>query len=331
MRLASKIALVTGAASGFGAEIARTFAREGALPRSFVLDIIGSGAVAVAAAIGPEALAALAGDVTRAEHVRAAVERTLSRHGRLDIVVNNAGATHRNRPLTEVSEAEFEKIYAVNVRSIFLMTQAVVPPMRRQGGGSIINMGSTAAVRPRPGLTWYNGSKGAVHVLSRSMAAELAPDRIRVNCVAPVLGETGLLESFMGVPDTPENRARFIATIPLGRLSRPTDIANACLYLASDEAEFVQCRGAGAGGGRRQGRLIAARYCAPSRMAQRASQPITGRMMSRSDFCTASSSVWLGKRVHCRATLATMSSSLTQASPAQAARRSGGKTCERSW
>jgi 3-oxoacyl-[acyl-carrier protein] reductase len=236
MRLASKIALVTGAASGFGAEIARTFAREGA--RVVLLDINASGAAAVAAAIGPEALA-LAGDVTCAKDVRAAVERTLSRHGRLDIVVNNAGATHRNRPLTEVSEEEFEKIYAVNVRSIFLMTQAVVPPMRRQGGGSILNMGSTAAVRPRPGLTWYNGSKGAVHVLSRSMAAELAGDRIRVNCVAPVLGETGLLESFMGVPDTPKNRAKFIATIPLGRLSRPTDIANACLYLASDEAEFV--------------------------------------------------------------------------------------------
>ena len=236
MRLANKTALVTGAASGFGAEIARTFAREGA--RVALFDIDRGGAEAVAAAIGPDALA-IAGDVTRADDVRAAVERTVARHGRLDIVVNNAGWTHRNRPLLEVSEAEFEKIYAVNVRAIFHMTLAVVPLMRAQGGGTIINMGSTAAVRPRPGLTWYNGSKGAVHVLSRSMAAELAPDKIRVNCVAPVLGETGLLGSFMGVPDTPENRAKFIATIPLGRLSRPIDIANACLYLASDEAEFV--------------------------------------------------------------------------------------------
>ncbi|HLH98695.1 MAG TPA: glucose 1-dehydrogenase [Xanthobacteraceae bacterium] len=236
MRLTDKIALVTGAASGFGAEIARTFAREGA--RVVLLDIDGARAEAVAAGIGSEALA-ITGDVTCSEDVRSAVEHTLARHGRLDIVVNNAGWTHRNRPLTEVSEAEFEKIYAVNVRSIFHMTHAVVPLMRRQGGGSIINMGSTAAIRPRPGLTWYNGSKGAVHVLSRSMAAELAPDRIRVNCVAPVLGETGLLESFMGLPDTPQNRAKFIATIPLGRLSRPVDIANACLYLASDEAEFV--------------------------------------------------------------------------------------------
>jgi 3-oxoacyl-[acyl-carrier protein] reductase len=236
MRLANKIALVTGAASGFGAEIARTFAREGA--HVVLLDINAGGVEAAAAAIGPAALA-IPCDVTRADAVRSAVERAVMRHGRLDVVVNNAGATHRNRPLMEVTEEEFEKIYAVNVRSIFHMTQAVVPLMRRQGGGSIINMGSTAAVRPRPGLTWYNGSKGAVHVLSRSMAAELAPDKIRVNCVAPVLGETGLLEQFMGLPDTPENRAKFIATIPLGRLSRPRDIANACIYLASEEAEFV--------------------------------------------------------------------------------------------
>ncbi len=236
MRLATKIALVTGAASGFGAEIARTFAREGA--QVVLLDLDADGAQAVAAAIGPRAFA-IGGDVTSARDVTAAAERAAATHGRLDIVVNNAGWTHRNRPLLEVSEAEFDKVYAVNVKSIYHMTQAVVPLMRRQGGGCIINMGSTAAIRPRPGLTWYNGSKGAVHLLSRSMAAELAPDKIRVNCVAPVLGETGLLESFMGLPDTPANRAKFIATIPLGRLSRPRDIADACLYLASDEAAFV--------------------------------------------------------------------------------------------
>jgi 3-oxoacyl-[acyl-carrier protein] reductase len=236
MRLNAKIALVTGAASGFGAEIARTFAREGA--KVVLLDIDAGGARAVAGAIGPDALA-ITGDVTSAQDTASAVAHTLERHGRLDIVVNNAGWTHRNRPLLEVSEAEFDKIYAVNVKSIYHMTLAVVPLMRRQGGGCIINTGSTAGIRPRPGLTWYNGSKGAVHVLSRSMAAELAPDKIRVNCVAPVIGETGLLESFMGLPDTPQNRAKFIATIPLGRMSRPTDIANACLYLASDEAEFV--------------------------------------------------------------------------------------------
>jgi 3-oxoacyl-[acyl-carrier protein] reductase len=236
MRLKSKIALVTGAASGFGAEIARTFAREGA--KVVLLDTNADGAQAVAASIGLDGLA-IAGDVTSASDVASAVERTCATHGRLDIVVNNAGWTHHNRPLLEVSEAEFDKVYAVNVKSIYHMTRAVVPLMRRQGGGCILNTGSTAGIRPRPGLTWYNGSKGAVHVLSRSMAAELAPDKIRVNCVAPVIGETGLLESFMGLPDTPQNRAKFIATIPLGRMSRPSDIANACLYLASDEAEFV--------------------------------------------------------------------------------------------
>jgi len=236
MRLADKVALVTGAASGFGAEIARTFAREGA--RLAILDINAAGAEAVAASVGPPMLA-IAGDVARAADVASAVERTLAAHGRLDIVVNNAGWTHTNRPMLEVSEAEFDKVYAVNVKSIYHMTKAAVPVMRAQGGGVIINVGSTAGIRPRPGLTWYNGSKGAVNLLSRSMAAELAPDRIRVNCVAPVIGETGLLESFMGVPDTPENRAKFVATIPLGRLSRPRDVANACLYLASDEAEFI--------------------------------------------------------------------------------------------
>ena len=236
MRLAGKISLVTGAASGFGAEIARTLAREGA--KVVLLDLNKGGVQDVAAAIGPEALA-LAGDVTSAGDITAAVEASRARHGRLDIVVNNAGWTHRNRPLLEVSEAEFDKVYAVNVKSIYLMTQAVVPVMRSQGGGTIINIGSTAGIRPRPGLTWYNGSKGAVHLLSRSMAAELAPDKIRVNCVAPVIGETGLLESFMGLPDTPQNRAKFIATIPLGRMSKPRDVANACLYLASEEAEFV--------------------------------------------------------------------------------------------
>jgi 3-oxoacyl-[acyl-carrier protein] reductase len=141
--------------------------------------------------------------------------------------------------MLEVSEEEFDRVYAINVKSIYHMTNAIVPVMRKQGGGSIINIGSTAGIRPRPGLTWYNGSKGAVNLVSKSMAVELAPDKIRVNCVAPVIGETALLESFMGVPDTPENRAKFVATIPLGRMSAPGDIAKACLYLASDDAEFI--------------------------------------------------------------------------------------------
>jgi len=237
MRLKDKSALVTGAASGFGAEIARRYAAEGA--RVMLLDLNEAGARDVAATIG-EAATAIRGDVTSGPDLAAGVEAA-ARHGggRLDIVVNNAGWTHRNKPLLEVTEEEFDRVYAINVKSIFHMAGAAVPRFRQQGGGVMINIGSTAGIRPRPGLTWYNGTKGAVNLLTRSLAAELAPDHIRVNCVAPVLGATGLLESFMGVPDTPENRARFIATIPLGRLSRPEDVAAACLYLASDEAEFV--------------------------------------------------------------------------------------------
>jgi 3-oxoacyl-[acyl-carrier protein] reductase len=236
MRLQGKTALVTGGASGFGAEIAATFAREGA--KVVILDLNGEGAISVAERIG-DAARAVAGDVTRAEDIARAVAAATELGGRLDIVVNNAGWTHRNKPMLEVSEDEFDRIYAINVKSIFLMSRAVIPLMRQAGGGVIINIGSTAGIRPRPGLTWYNSSKGAVNLLSRSMAVELAPDKIRVNCVAPVIGETGLLEQFMGVPDTPENRAKFIATIPWGRMSTPRDIANACLFLASDEADLV--------------------------------------------------------------------------------------------
>ena len=236
MRLKNKTALVTGAASGFGAEIAATFAREGA--QVVIMDLNGEGAEKVASGIGAAARA-MKGDVTKAADISAAVELTKSLGDRVDIVVNNAGWTHRNKPMMEVTEEEYERLYDINVRSIFHMSRAVVPLMRKAGGGCMINIGSTAGIRPRPGLTWYNSTKGAVNLLSRSMAVELAPDKIRVNCVAPVMGATGLLESFMGVPDTPENRARFIATIPLGRLSTPKDIANACLYLASDEAEFI--------------------------------------------------------------------------------------------
>ena len=236
MRLAGKIALVTGGASGFGAGIARTFAREGA--KVAILDLNGVGAKEVASSIGDTATA-IAADVTAERDVRSAVDSTVAQHGRLDIVVNNAGWTHRNQPMLDVSEAEYDRVFAVNVKSIFHMTRAVVPAMRRQGGGTIINIGSTAGIRPRPGLTWYNASKGAVNLMSRSMAVELAPDKIRVNCVAPVIGETGLLSAFMGGEDTPEIRAKFIATIPLGRMSRPDDVANACLYLASDEASLV--------------------------------------------------------------------------------------------
>ena len=234
MRLAGKSALVTGGASGFGAAIAETFAQEGA--KVTILDLNGKRAADVAARFGG---VAVTGDVTRVADIEAAVRAARDHGEALDIVVNNAGWTHRNKPMLEVTEEEYERLYDINVRSIFHMTRACVPVMREQGGGVILNIGSTAGIRPRPGLTWYNSTKGAVNLLSKSMAVELAPDRIRVNCVAPVIGATALLESFMGVPDTPENRAKFIATIPLGRMSEPQDIANACLYLASDEAAFI--------------------------------------------------------------------------------------------
>ena len=236
MRLDGKTALVTGGASGFGAEIAAVFAKEGA--KVVILDLNEEGAKAVAARIGGAARA-VGGDVTRAEDIARSVAAAAEFGGRLDIVVNNAGWTHRNKPMLDVTEDEFDRLYDVNVKSIFHMSRATVPLMRDSGGGVIINIGSTAGIRPRPGLTWYNSTKGAVNLLSRSMAVELAPYKIRVNGIAPVMGETGLLEAFMGMPDTPENRAKFVATIPWGRLSTPRDIANACLFLASDDAEFI--------------------------------------------------------------------------------------------
>ena len=214
------------------------YAREGA---SVVLaDINDEGATDVAREIGETNAVALRCDVTRRADIDASVALAQSRFRKLDIVVNNAGTTHANQPLLNVDEATFDRVFAVNVKSIYHMVQAAVPVFRRQGGGGVIlNVGSTAGIRPRPGLTWYNGSKGAVNLLSKSLAVELAPDRIRVNAICPVIGETALLEKFMGVPDTPENRAKFIATIPLGRMSVPADIAKAAVYLASDDAEFI--------------------------------------------------------------------------------------------
>ncbi|MCX7324385.1 MAG: SDR family oxidoreductase [Hyphomicrobiales bacterium] len=235
MRLKDKVALVTGAGQGFGQGIAETFAREGA--KVAVVDLDLDKAKAVAKAIGRRAFAIRA-DVSKARDVERMVAATITRFGDLGIIVNNAGISHRNRPLIEVTEAEFDRVFAVNVKSIFLTTQAVVPHFRQRGGGVICNIGSTAGIRPRPGLTWYNASKGAVNLVSKSLAVELAPDRIRVVAIAPVAGETPLLATFMG-EDTPEKRAQFRASIPLGRLSTPQDIANACLFVCSDEAAMV--------------------------------------------------------------------------------------------
>jgi 3-oxoacyl-[acyl-carrier protein] reductase len=236
MRLRDRIAIVTGAASGFGRAIAEAFAREGA--KVMIADVDGAGARDAAAAIAASA-AAVTCDVARKADVEAMVAATVATFGGLDIVVNNAGTTHRNQSLLTVTEAEFDRIYAVNVKSIYLTTLACVPEMEKRGGGVIINTASTAGVRPRPGLTWYNGSKAAAIILTKSMAVELAPKRIRVNAINPVMGETGMLEQFMGVPDTPENRAKFVATIPLGRMSRPSDVANAALFLADPASEFI--------------------------------------------------------------------------------------------
>lgn len=236
MRLANRVAIVTGAASGFGAAIARTFAAHGA--KVALADVNEAGAQAVAKECGPGAIAVRC-DVSKGAEVDALVAATVEAFGTVDIVVNNAGTTHRNQPMLDVDEATFDRVFAVNVKSIYLMARAAVPILRAKRSGVILNVGSTAGMRPRPGLTWYNGSKGAVNVLSKSMAAELGPDNIRVNAICPVIGETGLLEMFMGVPDTPQNRARFIATIPMGRMSTPQDIAHAALFLASDEAAFI--------------------------------------------------------------------------------------------
>ncbi len=232
MRLKDKLAIVTGAGSGFGAGIARRFAEEGA--RVIVNDIDARGGERVAKEVGGRFVQA---DVTRS----ADWENLIQAAGAgLDIVVNNAGWTHRNKPYLEVSEADFDKVYAVNVKSVYLSAMHAVPVFRRRGGGCLVNIASTAGLRPRPGLTVYNSSKGAVILMSKSMAAEFGPDKIRVNCVNPVFSpETALSAEFAGGALTEEAKKRFLASIPLGRFSTPLDVANACLYLASDDAAFI--------------------------------------------------------------------------------------------
>lgn len=234
-RLQGKVAIVTGAASGFGEGMAKRFAEEGA--KVVVADLNAKGAEKVAAEIGAAAIAVTT-DVSQRAEVEEMVYAAKSAFGRVDIMVNNAGYTHRNGDLLAVDEQTFDLIAAINMKAIYFSTLSVVPIMERQGGGVIITTASTAGLRPRPGLTWYNASKGWAITATKSMAVELAPKNIRVNCLCPVAGETGMLAQFMG-EDTPEKRAQFRASIPLGRLSTPLDIANAALWLASDEAEFI--------------------------------------------------------------------------------------------
>lgn len=236
MRIKGKVAIITGAGSGFGEGIAIRFAAEGA--KVVVADINGDAAKRVADEIG-DAAVAIETDVTKMSDVEAMIGLAETQFGRLDILINNAGYTSRNGPMMDVDEETYDRIFEVNTKAIYLAARAGVPVLKKYGGGTIINVASIGALRPRPGLVWYNGSKGAALNMSKGMAVELAPDNIRVNALCPVLAETGLLEEFMGVEDTPENRNAFLKTIPLGRLGRPSDVAGAALYLCSDDAEFI--------------------------------------------------------------------------------------------
>ena len=235
MRLKNKIAIITGAGSGFGKGIAIRFAEEEA--KVVIVDINLDSAEKVAMEIGKNALA-IKCDVSQDGDVASLFEQTLEQFGSADILVNNAGTTHRNKPMTEVTEKEFDQIFAVNVKSVFLTAKHGVPLMKKKGQGVILNVASTAGQRPRPGLTWYNTSKGAMITATKAMAIELATFKIRVNAINPVAGETGMLHLFMG-EDTPEKRAQFVSSIPWGRLSQPEDMSNAALFLCSEEADMI--------------------------------------------------------------------------------------------
>ncbi|MCB9152185.1 MAG: glucose 1-dehydrogenase [Caldilineaceae bacterium] len=239
MNLSHKTAVVTGAGSGFGEGIAKYFAQHGATV--VLADINLASAQRVADEIGAAGGSALAAyvDVSQSDSMAALVSQTVLATKQLNIFVNNAGTSHKNSSLLDVDEATFDRVFAVNVKSIYLSAIHVVPQFRAQGGGVFLNIASTAGVRPRPGLTWYNGTKGAAITMTKSMAVELAPDHIRVNAINPVAGDTPLLKQFLPGEDTPETRQKFVDTIPLGRLSQPLDIARAALFLVSDEAEFI--------------------------------------------------------------------------------------------
>jgi 3-oxoacyl-[acyl-carrier protein] reductase len=232
-RLDGKTAIVTGGASGFGAGIVRKFVAEGA--RVMIADINGDAAAALARELGATSQQV---DVSKDISVAAMIDAAYSAFGKLDILVNNAGVSHMPAPLDEISEADFDRVLAVNVKSVYLTARHVVPRFKAARAGVILNVASTAAVSPRPRLSWYNASKGWMVTATKSMAVELAPLGIRVNAINPVAGETPLLKTFMG-EDTPEVRAKFLATIPLGRFSTPADMGNAACFLCSDEASMI--------------------------------------------------------------------------------------------
>ncbi len=234
MRLEGKTAIVTGGASGFGAGIARKFAAEGA--RVMVVDINADGAADLASELGGGAVSCVC-NVADGDSVAQLAEAVEAKFGNVDIIVNNAGVTHKPTPLEDVSEADFDRVFAVNCKSVYLLARAFVPAMKKRGG-AILNVSSTAGISPRPNLNWYNASKGWMVTATKTMAVELAPSGVRVNAICPVAGETPLLSSFMG-EDTPEMRIKFLSTIPLGRFSTPGDMGNAAAFLCSDEAGMI--------------------------------------------------------------------------------------------
>ena len=233
MRLKGKTAIVTGGASGFGAGIARKFAEEGA--RVAVADINATAAAALAKELAGVSITV---DVSEDASVKAMTDLAAAALGRVDILVNNAGIGHLPQALEALSEDEFDRVFAINAKSVYLTARHVVPLMKAAGGGAILNVASTGGVSPRPRLTWYNASKGWMITATRGMAVELAPFKIRVNAINPVAGETPLLKTFMG-EDTPDIRAKFLSTIPLGRFSTPQDMGNAACFLCSDEASMI--------------------------------------------------------------------------------------------
>ncbi|MGJ8546281.1 MAG: SDR family oxidoreductase [Sulfitobacter sp.] len=235
MRLTGKTAIVTGGASGFGAGIVRRFLQEGA--KVMIADINGSAAKQLSDEMGDHAIAHSV-NVAEAASVNAMAAAAIEAWGHVDILINNAGITHLPTPMDEISEEEFDRVSNVNMKSVYLTARALVPHMKQRGTGAILNVASTAGVSPRPNLSWYNASKGWMITATKAMAVELAPKGIRVNAINPVAGETPLLKSFMG-EDTPEVRAKFLSTIPLGRFSQPEDMANAALFLCSDEASMI--------------------------------------------------------------------------------------------